>query len=73
MITMIGDTHPGQREHNEDCFIADVALGLGLVADGMGGYACGEVASQLVQQVVRQAINNDESLPASHNKSTCCG
>ena len=62
MISILGVTHPGQREHNEDCFIADSSRGLGLVADGMGGYACGEVASAMVQQVIEQAISNNEGL-----------
>ncbi len=62
MISIIGATHPGLREHNEDCFIADSSLGLGLVADGMGGYACGEVASQLVQRTVQDAVSRNEGL-----------
>lgn len=62
MISIIGGTHPGQREHNEDCYIADSSLGLGLVADGMGGYACGEVASHLVQQTIVEAVANNEGL-----------
>jgi protein phosphatase len=62
MITIIGATHPGQREHNEDCYAADEGLGLGLVADGMGGYACGEVASALVKTSIEQAAANDAGL-----------
>ena len=62
MIDIIGATHPGQREHNEDCFAADTELGLGLVADGMGGYACGEVASELVKLTLEAAAANNEGL-----------
>jgi serine/threonine protein phosphatase PrpC/CRP-like cAMP-binding protein len=39
--TDIGKT----RKHNEDAFLNDDALGLYIVADGMGGHAAGEVAS----------------------------
>lgn len=62
MINIIGATHPGQREHNEDCYTADAVLGLGLVADGMGGYACGEVASELVKLTIESAAANNEGL-----------
>jgi protein phosphatase len=62
MITIIGATHPGQREHNEDCYATDAILGLGLVADGMGGYACGEVASDLVKTSIEIAAANNEGL-----------
>lgn len=34
-----------KRAHNEDSFLRDDALGLYVVADGMGGHAAGEVAS----------------------------
>ncbi len=62
MMTIIGATHPGRREHNEDCFSADSSMGLGLVADGMGGYACGELASDLVKTTVEEAVANHEGL-----------
>jgi protein phosphatase len=37
-------------------------LGLALVADGMGGYACGEVASSLVRDCVYQGVKKGDSL-----------
>ncbi len=40
-------THVGRRRTtNQDAFLADDGLGLYVVADGMGGHAAGEVASQ---------------------------
>lgn len=40
-------THIGRRSNNEDSHLLDDTHGLYLVADGMGGYEGGEVASQL--------------------------
>ena len=61
-ISLTGVTHVGSREHNEDSYAADSRLGLALVADGMGGYACGELASELVRQTVIEAVGNNEGL-----------
>jgi protein phosphatase len=42
-----GATDVGRRrKSNEDAYVADDTLGLYVVADGMGGHAAGEVASQ---------------------------
>ena len=46
-------TDPGMvRSHNEDSIGADIANGLVVLADGMGGYNAGEVASGMATTVI---------------------
>jgi len=46
-------SHPGMvRSHNEDAVFIDAEAGLAVLADGMGGYNAGEVASGIAVNVV---------------------
>lgn len=47
-IKVVRQTHVGlHRDHNEDAVASDLSIGLLLLADGMGGYKAGEVASEI--------------------------
>ncbi|MDR0587412.1 MAG: protein phosphatase 2C domain-containing protein, partial [Burkholderiales bacterium] len=44
------------RNHNEDTVFENAELGLAVLADGMGGYNAGEVASRLAVDIVVQGF-----------------
>ncbi|MEX2480706.1 MAG: Stp1/IreP family PP2C-type Ser/Thr phosphatase [Gammaproteobacteria bacterium] len=50
-VANISDTGR-KRPHNEDSSVTDAGLGLAIVADGMGGYKAGEVASAIAVQMI---------------------
>jgi protein phosphatase len=51
-----------RRNGNEDCYAADATLGLWLVADGIGGHSCGEVAAAIVTATVTREVSRGETL-----------
>ncbi len=52
-IEIVDHTDPGMvRSHNEDSIAHDVRHGLAILADGMGGYNAGEVASGMATTVL---------------------
>ena len=51
-----------RRSINEDCFSARDDLGLFVVADGMGGHAAGEVASQAVVESIVSFVEATRSM-----------
>ena len=62
-ILACSKTDPGlQRLRNEDVCQADTVCGFFLVADGMGGRAAGNVASQLFREAVVQVFSPGEEL-----------
>ena len=56
-LEIVSQTHPGMvRSHNEDSVAQELACGLVVLADGMGGYNAGEVASGIAVSVVATEI-----------------
>ena len=55
----LSDTGP-IRKSNEDSYLSDPALQLFVVADGMGGHAAGEVASNLAVETIAGFIRRTE-------------
>ncbi|MDR1368211.1 MAG: protein phosphatase 2C domain-containing protein [Candidatus Accumulibacter sp.] len=47
------------RDHNEDAVFVDPTSGLAILADGMGGYNAGEVASGMAVSILSEALRRD--------------
>ena len=57
-----------RRKRNEDSLLVAEPHGLYVVADGMGGYSGGELASQLAVKVIGDAFEADEFAAAPHEE-----
>jgi protein phosphatase len=61
-LEMVARTDPGMvRSHNEDAVFIDASLGVAILADGMGGYNAGEVASGIATTLL--ATNFAREIP----------
>ena len=77
-IEMATATHAGMvRAHNEDSIGTDASIGLAVLADGMGGYNAGEVASgiavALISKETRDTVRADPALRAGSGERRADG
>ncbi|MDO8413515.1 MAG: protein phosphatase, partial [Gallionellaceae bacterium] len=71
-LEIVSLTHAGMvRSHNEDSVEHDASCGLVVLADGMGGYNAGEVASGITVSVmageIRNALQNNSAMSRDEN------
>jgi protein phosphatase len=59
-----------RRKGNEDALFLDDALGLYVVADGMGGHRAGEIASQLVVKTISDYIQQFKNNGSSRENNS---
>ncbi len=58
-LEIVSQTNPGMvRSHNEDSVTYDAEIGLVVLADGMGGYNAGEVASGIAVSVISSEVRH---------------
>lgn len=72
-VRCVGLTDTGKvREHNEDTIAVDPEIGLLVLADGMGGYNAGEVASGIAVKTITNLVRESyerEDLSAADRSS----
>lgn len=56
-----------RRDHNEDAIASDASIGLMILADGMGGYNAGEVASEMAVLSITAQLKEALGLQSSHH------
>eukprot|EP01036_Dinobryon_divergens_P049595 gene49595-66437_t len=58
MYEICAETDPGlERENNEDAVAFDTLTGLCILADGMGGYNAGEIASSMATAFIKSEMS----------------
>ncbi len=70
-LEIFAQTHPGMvRSHNEDSVACEPSCGLTVLADGMGGYNAGEVASGIAVSVVVTEVSHrlQTASPVEHGE-----
>ncbi len=73
MLEVVSATDPGMvRSNNEDSITSDASHGLVVLADGMGGYNAGEVASGIATTVIMTELQQllDQNPPYAIEEST---
>ena len=66
-LQMASRTDAGMvRSHNEDAVFSNAALGLAILADGMGGYNAGEVASGMATTLLGSELEKAFQKTAPH-------
>ena len=73
MLEVVSATDPGMvRSNNEDSIASDASRGLVVLADGMGGYNAGEVASGIATTVITTELQQilDQNPPYTIEEST---
>ena len=67
VLEVVTATDPGMvRSHNEDSIAADAEIGLAVLADGMGGYNAGEVASGIAVAMLTTEMKQALETQAPH-------
>jgi PPM family protein phosphatase len=74
VLRVAGDTHAGlQREVNEDRFHVDIAHGLAMVIDGVGGQAAGGKAADIAVSMLRDRLERETGPIASRLREAIAG
>ncbi len=73
-LEMAKATHTGMvRSHNEDSITTDTQIGLAVLADGMGGYNAGEVASGIATALISSETREALARNAPHQLDKSSG
>jgi PPM family protein phosphatase len=67
-LQIVSATDPGRvRAHNEDCVESRPEMGVVVLADGMGGYNAGEVASGMATSLIASGLSTTWTVAALKN------